>query len=62
MMGTPDDIIDLSILYMRIYFLVCPPAWSIFWCGDSAPLDSRRPMYYLTIAGIVNVIFNLFLL
>ncbi|MGI6372343.1 MAG: MATE family efflux transporter [Caldicoprobacterales bacterium] len=62
MMGTPDDIIDLSILYMRIYFLGMP-ASMVYNFGAAilrAVGDSRRPMYYLTIAGIVNVIFNLF--
>ena len=61
-MGTPKDIIDLSVLYMKIYFIGLPA--SMVYNFGAAILraigDSRRPMYYLIIAGIVNVIFNLF--
>ena len=56
MMGTPDDIIDLSILYMRIYFIGVP-ASMVYNFGAAilrAVGDSRGPMYYLTIAGIVK--------
>lgn len=63
MMGTPADILDLSTLYMRIYFIGVP-ASMIFDFGAGilrAVGDSRHPMYYLVIAGIVNVILNLFL-
>ena len=62
MTGTPKDIIDLSALYMRIYFLGLP-ASMIYNFGAAilrAVGDSRRPMYYLLAAGIVNVILNLF--
>jgi len=62
MMGTPDDIIDLSVLYMKIYFLGMPA--SMIYNFGAAILraigDSRHPMYYLVITGSVNVIFNLF--
>lgn len=62
MMGTPKDIIDLSALYMRIYFLGLP-ASMIYNFGAAilrAVGDSRRPMLYLLAAGVVNVILNLF--
>lgn len=61
MMGTPNDIIHLSVLYMRIYF-VGIPATMVYNFGAAilrAIGDSRRPMYYLVIAGIVNVVLNL---
>lgn len=62
MMGTPKDIISLSVLYMKIYFIGIPA--SMVYNFGAAILraigDSRRPMYYLFIAGIVNVILNLF--
>ncbi|MFO7636436.1 MAG: MATE family efflux transporter [Clostridia bacterium] len=61
-MGTPGDIIDMSVLYMRIYFIGIP-ASMVYNFGAAilrATGDSRRPMYYLTVAGIVNVILNLF--
>jgi putative MATE family efflux protein len=61
-MGTPQDIIDLSVLYMRIYF-IGTPATMVF--NFAAAIlrsigDSRRPMYFLVAAGIVNIIFSLF--
>lgn len=62
MMGTPEDILDLSVLYMRIFFIGMPA--SMVYNFSAAILrsvgDSRRPMYYLIISGIVNVILNLF--
>jgi putative MATE family efflux protein len=61
-MGTPEDIFDLSVLYMKIYFIGMP-ASMVFNFGAAilrAVGDSRHPMYYLVISGIVNVIFNLF--
>jgi putative MATE family efflux protein len=62
MVGTPDDIIALSALYMRIYFFGLPA--SMIYNFGAAILraigDSRRPMYYLVIAGILNVVLNLF--
>ena len=61
-MGTPADIIDWSSLYMKIYFLGLP-ASMVYNFGAAilrAVGDSRRPMYFLTIAGVVNVIFNMF--
>ncbi len=61
LMGTPDNILDLSALYMRIYFLGMP-ANMVYNFGAAvlrAVGDSKRPMYYLIISGIVNVILNL---
>ncbi|HHW31599.1 MAG TPA: MATE family efflux transporter [Clostridiaceae bacterium] len=61
-MGTPEDIIDLSVLYMKIYFTGIP-ATMVYNFGAAilrAIGDSRRPMYYLVISGTVNVMFNLF--
>lgn len=62
MMGTPEDIIHLSALYLRIYFMGLPAAM-VYNFGAAilrAIGDSRRPMYYLTITGIVNVVLNMF--
>ncbi len=61
-MGTPDDIIDLSVLYMKIYFIGIPASMVYNFAAAilRAVGDSRRPMYYLVISGIVNVILNLF--
>jgi len=61
-MGTPDNIFDQSVRYMRIYFLGMPASMVYnFGAGILRAVgDSRRPMYYLVIAGIVNVVLNLF--
>ena len=61
MMGTPDDIFHMSVLYMKIYFIGLPASMIYNFCAAilRAIGDSRRPMYYLTIAGIINVILNL---
>ncbi len=62
LMGTPEDILPLSVLYMKIYFLGIPA--SMVYNFGAAILraigDSRRPMYYLVLSGIVNVILNVF--
>ena len=61
LVNTPDDVIDLAILYLRIYFVGMPAA--LIYNFGSAILrskgDSRRPLYALTLSGIVNVLLNL---
>jgi len=62
LMGTPVDILDLSVLYMKIYFIGIP-ALMVYNFGAAilrAVGDSRHPMYYLVVTGIVHVIFDLF--
>lgn len=60
-MGTPHDVIDLSVLYLRIYF--CGMPFLMLYNYGAALLrsvgDTKRPLYFLTIAGVVNVILNL---
>lgn len=62
LMGTPDDVIDHSVLYMRIYFAGMPVI--MLYNFGAAVLravgDTRRPLYFLTLAGVVNVCLNLF--
>jgi putative MATE family efflux protein len=62
MMGTPEDIFDLSVLYMKIYFVSMPASMVYNFAAAilRAVGDTRRPMYYLMITGILHVIFNLF--
>ena len=61
-MGSPEDVIGLATMYMRIYFLGMPA--NLFYNMGSAVLravgDTRRPLIYLMIAGVLNVILNLF--
>lgn len=62
LMGTPDDVLNLAALYMRIYFAGMP-ATMVYNFGSAilrAVGDTRRPLYFLSIAGVVNVVLNLF--
>ena len=62
LLGTKPDLIDGAILYLRIYFLGMP-AMAIYNFGNgvfSAVGDTRKPLVYLTIAGVLNVILDLF--
>lgn len=63
LMETPPDVIELSILYMRIYFIGMP-AFMIYNFGAAllrALGDTKRPLYFLAVSGVVNVIINLLL-
>ena len=62
MMDTPENVIGHSVLYMRIYF-VGMPVMLVFNFGSAilrAIGDTRRPLFYLIIAGFINVLLNLF--
>lgn len=61
LMGTPEDVISHSVLYMRIYFAGMPfmMAYNFGAAVLRAVGDTKRPLYYLFIAGIVNVVLNL---
>lgn len=60
-MGSPEDVIDLSALYMRIYFVGVFAM--LFYNFGSAILravgDSRRPTIFLMVSGVINVLLNL---
>ena len=63
LMGSPEDVIDGATLYMQIFFMGMP-ANMLYNFGAAilrAVGDTRRPLYYLTIAGIANVVLNLIL-
>ena len=61
LMGSPDDVIDLAVLYVRILFLGMPVQMLYNYCAAvlRAVGDTKRPLYFLTVAGVVNVILNL---
>lgn len=62
MMGTPDEILPLSTIYMQIYFAGMP-AMMIYNFGSAvlrAKGDTARPLMYLAIAGALNVGLNMF--
>lgn len=61
--GTPESVMKEALLYIDIYFVSIP--FMVIYNFGAAVLrsygDSRRPMYYLLISGIVNVVLNLVL-
>ena len=62
-LNTKPELIEDAVLYLRIYLLGMP-ALAMYNCGSailSAAGDTKRPLYYLTFSGIVNVLLNLFL-
>ena len=63
LMGTPTDVIDQAVLYVRIYFAGMP-VMMLYNFGAAilrAVGDTKRPLYYLSLAGVVNVVINLIL-
>ncbi len=63
LMNTDASILPLSTLYMRIYFLGAP-ATLLYNFGFSIMRtlgDTRRPLVYMCVAGMINVLLNLFL-
>lgn len=63
LLGTPEDVFDLSVIYLRIYFagLVFTSVYN--FCANilRANGDTKRPMLILTVSGIVNVVLNVIL-
>lgn len=63
LMGTPDDVINLSTLYMRIYFTGMP-FFMLYNYGAAilrAVGDTKRPLLFLIISGITNACLNMVL-
>lgn len=60
LMNTPENVLPLSALYMRIYF--CGMTFNMVYnfCASilRAAGDTKSPLIFLTIAGVVNVILN----
>ncbi len=63
LMGTPEEVLPLSTLYIRIYFGGMP--FTMLYNFGSAIMrstgDTKRPLYFLAFAGVVNVVLNLIL-
>lgn len=62
LLNTKPNLLPGAVLYFKIYALGMP-ALGIFNFGSavmSANGDTRRPLIYLTVAGVLNVILNLF--
>ena len=62
-MQTPAAVLELAAVYLRIFFLGMP-AMMVYNFGAAllrAKGDTRRPLYFLMLAGVVNVALNLLL-
>ena len=62
LMQAPPEVLELAVLYLRIYFLGMT-SMMVYNFGSAilrAVGDTKRPLYYLLGAGIVNVLLNLF--
>lgn len=62
LMHTKDELINDAVLYLQIYLLGMP-ALGLYNFGNavlSASGDTKRPLYYLSFAGVLNVLLNLF--
>ena len=60
-MDTPAEVFDQALTYIRIYFLSMP-ALLLYNFGAAilrAVGDTKRPLYFLTMAGVINVVLNL---
>lgn len=62
LMGSPSDVIEDSVRYLRIYFLGMPLIMLYDFAAAilRAVGDTKRPLYFQMIAGVINVILNLF--
>lgn len=61
-MGAPKNVLDKAALYLKIIFIGMP-ATMAYNFGSAilrASGDTRRPLYFLSVAGVINVILNLF--
>ena len=62
LLNTKPDLLPGAILYLRVYFLGMP-ALALYNFGNavfSAIGDTKKPLVYLSIAGALNIVLNLF--
>ena len=61
MMGTPEDVLPLSATYMEIYFagVTFNMVYNFVAAILRAAGDTKSPLVYLTLAGVINVVLNL---
>lgn len=61
LMQAPPEVLGLAVVYLKIYFIGMTPTM-VYNFGSAilrAVGDTKRPMYYLLLAGVVNVVLNL---
>ena len=63
LMGTPDNVLPSASLYIRIIFIGAPASIMYNYAASMirASGDSKRPLFFLTVAGIINVVLNVLL-
>lgn len=62
LLNTKPELMDKATLYMKIYFLGMP-ALAVYNFGNavfSAIGNTKKPLYFLTLSGVLNVVLNLF--
>ena len=62
LLNTKEDLYPGAVLYLRVYFLGMP-ALALYNYGNaifSAIGETKKPLYYLCIAGVLNILLNLF--
>ena len=61
-METPDNVLPLSAIYMQIYFAGMPFSMLYNFCASilRAAGDTKSPLVYLTLSGVINVVLNVF--
>ena len=62
LMATPENILGLSAVYMRIYFIGMPAVMVMNYAASAirAVGNTRDPMMYMVAAGVLNIALNLF--
>ena len=62
LMETPENVLELSAMYMRIYFggIIFMMVYNFSASILRAVGDTKSPLIYLSIAGVINVVLNLF--
>ncbi len=60
-MQTPEEVLDLSAIYLRIYFggMVAMMIYNFGSALLRSKGDTKRPLYYLAFSGVINIILNL---
>lgn len=60
-MQTPKEVLDLAVIYLRIYFsgMLANMVYNFGAAILRAVGDTKRPLYYLAFAGVINVVLNL---
>ncbi len=63
LMQTPGEVLSLAAVYLRIYFLGIPflAVYNFLSAVLRSVGDTERPLLYMTVAGVVNVVLNLLL-